>query len=118
VRIQPAWGTGGEVAESAWHGGDQGQCLRAAGWGLASRWVTPELVGFKPSCNIADGYCGIETKAVTSAVTRATNSKFSGARALLSLKCSYGCIEPKAVTILRTANAKMADNGVGMLSSH
>jgi len=22
--VQPAWGTGGEVAESAWHGGDQG----------------------------------------------------------------------------------------------
>ena len=32
-----AWGTGGEVVESAWHGGDQG--LRAAGWGLAERWV-------------------------------------------------------------------------------
>ena len=27
------WSTGGEVAKSAWHGGDQG--LRAAGWGLA-----------------------------------------------------------------------------------
>ena len=31
--VQPAWGTGVEVEESAWHGGDQG--LRAAGWGLA-----------------------------------------------------------------------------------
>ena len=56
----------------------------------------------------ADGYCGIETKAVTSAVTRATNGKFSGARALLSLKSSYGGIETKAVTI---SQLPMLDGG-------
>ena len=41
------WSTGGEVAKSAWHGGDQG--LRAAGWG-ARRWVHARvLVDFEPS---------------------------------------------------------------------
>jgi hypothetical protein len=53
----------------------------------------------------------IETKAVTSAVTRATNRaycKFSGARALLSSKSSYGGIETKAVTI---SQLPMLDGG-------
>ena len=65
----------------------------------------------------ADSYCGIETKAVTSAVTRASNSKFSGARALLSLKV-VTVESNESRNHLATANAKMADNGVGMLSSH
>ena len=42
-------------AESAWHGGDQG--LRAAGWGLARRWVTPRCSLIKPSCKIENGSC-------------------------------------------------------------
>ena len=69
-----------------------------------------------PSCGVALDGCLEETprkanhlrniaKAVTSAVTRATNSKFSGARALLSLKSSYGGIETKAVTISQLPEA-------------
>ena len=63
---------------SAGWGGGAGRRTARVSRGVATWPGAADLAG----AMAADGYCGIETKAVTSAVTRAANSKFSGPRAL------------------------------------